>query len=120
VKTKRPESSRLRALRFLVAGEGFASELRSPEQRSEASSRTPDLRVMRKFPGFQKSSKHCRVTDLRCLGIGAGWGSLVQRNPRVTPPSNEQEGEQAVKADALPAFLQPPINDMMLLQECVR
>jgi hypothetical protein len=82
----------------VVAGEGFAGELRSPAQRSEASSRTPDLRVMRKFQRFPKIYKHRRVTDLRCLGIGSRWVPLVQSDLSVTPPPMGAVGTARVRA----------------------
>ena len=77
--TKRPKSSRLRALHF-GSGGGI---------------RTPDLRVMRKFPRFRKEPKLRRVTDLRRLGIGSGWVPLVQSDPRVTPPLRYEAAKPA-------------------------
>ena len=82
---KAPEVLTTPGASFLVAGEGFASELRSLAQRSEASSRTPDLRVMRKFQGLRKEPKQRIVTDLRDFRVEPDGVLCAEVKRRSTP-----------------------------------
>jgi hypothetical protein len=85
-KTKRPKSSRLRALHFLVAGEGFARSLRLRRPlRRVASPATPDLRVMstdRRVGVSPMFLGCCGVRREKCLC----WMGLVCANPPQWSP----------------------------------
>ena len=82
----------------MVAGEGFAGELCSPSATKRsfvANPRPPGYEKVSAFPKTIETTQSYRLTEFSGC---ARWVSLVQSDPRVTPPFKELRSQNGLKS----------------------